>query len=464
MIFERTHRPQVNDKFARRYGGRLLGGMNAEPARNLLTVSQALGLPPSPESRPPAVDTQVDPARLNLGDHFSFVYNKGARAGERRTVTLHEKEKVKGRTSVCLICWEDDPKRAGVVKSVKIWPSLTADVSYHKETLVGPNQQFGPCSAASTLQSPLGLKPSQSVQDTTIGATKLALNMPPEAHGYNNMLARYKTSGGLHWVATGNSSGSAVPVEAAKGSFTLPASPAFQEPSVFFYTGEKMIPIMNAQVDEFKESLYGFQYTLDYASVFMKLCRKLGAGKTVKFILDRKNFFDSSCARQAPRIKELIDAGAKIKILKPEGAGFACMHAKTLIFDEKVVLTGSVNLTHNGLERNKEHLIRVLEPSVVSAMLQDFELTWKQADTITLEDLERMTEKHDNREAKKKSSRSSQSGDASDNDSEWHSSSSKSGSSLSKNASRSVSRSLSAELSPCHEEEAVEKKEFREDS
>ena len=255
-----------------------------------------------------------------------------------------------------------------------------------------------------------------------------------------------------------------MPVEAAKGSFTLPASPAFQEPSVFFYTGEKMIPIMNAQVDEFKESLYGFQYTLDYASVFMKLCRKLGAGKTVKFILDRKNFFDSSCARQAPRIKELIDAGAKIKILKPEGSGFACMHAKTLIFDEKVVLTGSVNLTHNGLERNKEHLIRVLEPSVVSAMLQDFELTWKQADTITLEDLERMTEKHDNREAKKKSSRSSQSGDASDNDSEWRSLSSRSGSSLSKNASRSVSRSLSAELSPCHEEEAVEKKEFREDS
>ena len=104
--------------------------------------------------------------------------------------------------------------------------------------------------------------------------------------------------------------------------------------------------------------------------VFMKLCGKLGAGKTVKFILDRKNFFDSSCARQAPRIKELIDAGAKIKILKPEGSGFACMHAKTLIFDEKVVLTGSVNLTHNGLERNKEHLIRVLEPSVVSAMLK----------------------------------------------------------------------------------------------
>ena len=127
MIFERTHRPQVKDKFARRYGGRLLGGMNAEPVRNLLTVNQALGLPPSPESRPPAVDTQVDPARLNLGDHFSFVYNKGARAGERRTVTLHHKVKEKGRTSLHFICWETQKK--GVVKVAKLCPSLTTEVT-----------------------------------------------------------------------------------------------------------------------------------------------------------------------------------------------------------------------------------------------------------------------------------------------------------------------------------------------
>jgi len=207
-----------------------------------------------------------------------------------------------------------------------------------------------------------------------------------------------------------------------------------------------------------KESLHGFQYTLDYTTAFMKLCGKLGAGKQAKLILDRKNFFDSSGARQVPRIKELLDAGAMVKIFKPEGTGFACMHAKTLIFDKKVVLTGSVNLTHNGLEHNKEQMIRVLEPSAVAAMLLDFEQTWKRADTVTLEDLESMMEQHVKREAKKKSSRSSQSGDASDNESEWRSASSRSGGSVSKNASRSVSRSLSAELSPCQEESVVEKK------
>ena len=59
-------------------------------------------------------------------------------------------------------------------------------------------------------------------------------------------------------------------------------------------------------------------------------------------------------------------------------------------------------MTHTERESNKEHMIRDLEQSVVSAMLQNVELTWKQADTVTSEDLERMTEKHDNKEAKKK--------------------------------------------------------------
>ena len=77
MIFERTHRLQAKDKFVRRYGGRLLGGMNGEPESNLLTVSQALGLaledrPDRPRSL--TSDTRVVPARLMAGDEFSFVY------------------------------------------------------------------------------------------------------------------------------------------------------------------------------------------------------------------------------------------------------------------------------------------------------------------------------------------------------------------------------------------------------
>jgi phosphatidylserine/phosphatidylglycerophosphate/cardiolipin synthase-like enzyme len=52
------------------------------------------------------------------------------------------------------------------------------------------------------------------------------------------------------------------------------------------------------------------------------------------------------------------------------------MHAKTLIFDKRVVLTGSVNMTHNGFENNKEHLFRIDTPSTVLDVYEDFLETW----------------------------------------------------------------------------------------
>ena len=290
-------------------------------------------------------DTRVVPARLMAGDEFSFVYNKGARAGGRRTVTLHNKVQLEGRRDLLLNCFETD--KAGIVKVVKVWPSLTEEVSYHKEASVGSNQQSGPCSTAPTLQNPLGKGSSRSEQDTTIGITKIALNLPPETRGYKAEWKREMLELRAHNYASGllqigdSTSGSVVSANAERAP---PAST--REPTVSFFTGSDMIPRLCFEVEEMKESLHGFQYTLDYTTAFMKLCRKLGAGKQAKLILDRKNFYDSSCARQAPRIKELTDAGAMIKILKAEGSGFACMHAKTLIFDKKVVLTGSVNLTH----------------------------------------------------------------------------------------------------------------------
>jgi phosphatidylserine/phosphatidylglycerophosphate/cardiolipin synthase-like enzyme len=86
------------------------------------------------------------------------------------------------------------------------------------------------------------------------------------------------------------------------------------------------------------------------------------------------------------------------------------MHAKTLIFDERVVLSGSVNMTHNGFEKNKKHLWRITEPSAVAEAFRDFEDTWKKATVIGKEEVQLMMEKHDARERKKKSSSSKSEG------------------------------------------------------
>jgi len=61
------------------------------------------------------------------------------------------------------------------------------------------------------------------------------------------------------------------------------------------------------------------------------------------------------------------------------------MHVKTMIVDERVVLTGSVNMTHNGLENNKEHLYRITVPTAVAAVVEDFDATWAGAEPVTTE-------------------------------------------------------------------------------
>ena len=66
------------------------------------------------------------------------------------------------------------------------------------------------------------------------------------------------------------------------------------------------------------------------------------------------------------------------------------MHVKSLIFDERVLLTGSVNMTHNGYENNKEHLYRITEPSLVVDVVADFEKDWSAAEPVTQQHIDTM--------------------------------------------------------------------------
>jgi phosphatidylserine/phosphatidylglycerophosphate/cardiolipin synthase-like enzyme len=77
--------------------------------------------------------------------------------------------------------------------------------------------------------------------------------------------------------------------------------------------------------------------------------------------------------------------------MKPEGGGwFASMHVKTWIVDKQVVITGSTNTTHNGLENNKEQMFRIREPSVVDQVIADFEQTWDEGVPVSQQVLEEM--------------------------------------------------------------------------
>ena len=160
------------------------------------------------------------------------------------------------------------------------------------------------------------------------------------------------------------------------------------------------------ELDGLQASFQGHQYCIDHTDSCIKMVFQLGKGRQGRLIFDQSMFMDGSCARQPPRIKELWDAGCRMKLLRPQGGPYARMHVKSLIFDERVVLTGSVNLTHNGHENNKEHMFRITEPTTVAAVVADFEKDWNEAEELTQQLMNTMLENAEKHKVEREKSRS----------------------------------------------------------
>ena len=186
---------------------------------------------------------------------------------------------------------------------------------------------------------------------------------------------------------------------------------AQREPTVRFFTDAAMWPVMERELDAMQASFDALQYNVDHTACCVKMISKM-VGQKVKgrILFDKGNFFESSCARQAPRVKELWDNGCEMKVMKPKsGSGFACMHVKTIIFDAQVLLTGSVNITHNGMENNVEQMYRIVEPTAVADAMTDFEKRWEVAETVTNVEIVEMMSRHYKREERKERSQRSRS-------------------------------------------------------
>ena len=85
------------------------------------------------------------------------------------------------------------------------------------------------------------------------------------------------------------------------------------------------------------------------------------------------------------------------------------MHAKCLILDRELVFDGSVNLTHNGMENNKEHLYRITHKPTVSRVFDDFCREWARAEVVGNDKISMMMQKDAETKRKKGNARGSSS-------------------------------------------------------
>ncbi len=85
------------------------------------------------------------------------------------------------------------------------------------------------------------------------------------------------------------------------------------------------------------------------------------------------------------------------------GAPYANMHAKSLVVDGRVLLTGSVSMTNNGFENKKKQLFRFTDQALIGQVVSDFENDWKIAEPVTQARItEMMVTWQAQKEAKKK--------------------------------------------------------------
>lgn len=70
--------------------------------------------------------------------------------------------------------------------------------------------------------------------------------------------------------------------------------------------------------------------------------------------------------------KELLKGTIFLKIYNPEHNNIR-MHNKYCIIDNEIVLTGSLNWTHYGLNYNDENLIVILDPEIAKKYNKDFQ-------------------------------------------------------------------------------------------
>jgi phosphatidylserine/phosphatidylglycerophosphate/cardiolipin synthase-like enzyme len=165
---------------------------------------------------------------------------------------------------------------------------------------------------------------------------------------------------------------------------------------VTFYTDRAIVDAILEGVRRAEDSIDMWCYCIDYTPLFFLMCRRIAEGVVGRFILDMGNFYSSSCTRQAERITDLYQAGVAagqpgmLRVVKPKPSGFSNMHCKTTIIDGRIIYTGSPNMTHNGLENNKEHFFRMTQANVVQRLADDFEAMWQASEPVDDNMMERM--------------------------------------------------------------------------
>ena len=144
-----------------------------------------------------------------------------------------------------------------------------------------------------------------------------------------------------------------------------------------------------------RRKFYGQQYSLDaWDELLQHLCRHCkfaapGESEPVKgrLLLDKNYLSQRQCVGQIGCVREMVIRGCQVKMIKPDGNGFACMHVKSWLIDDAIYVTGSQNSTHQSLGHNIEEFLVVTNRAVCEQKRRQFEQLWMNERCIEVDQL-----------------------------------------------------------------------------
>ncbi|ADR36110.1 phospholipase D/Transphosphatidylase [Oceanithermus profundus DSM 14977] len=139
--------------------------------------------------------------------------------------------------------------------------------------------------------------------------------------------------------------------------------------SVFFSPGygEAALERIVRELDAAEREVWVAAFVLTHPRVLEALNAAARRGVEVRVLLERRNLPDSREEALGPRVEVREDANP------------AAMHLKTIVIDERTVVTGSFNFTRSAVSRNDENLLVLTHPQLARRYKEKVWQAWRRA-------------------------------------------------------------------------------------
>ena len=113
----------------------------------------------------------------------------------------------------------------------------------------------------------------------------------------------------------------------------------------------------------------------------------------MRIVVDTGQITNPSGAYQISALQRLMECGAHVRTRKPKAAFHSIQHEKSWMFDNRIIVTGSMNLTTNSATHCEENVCITREVGAVEAFRAHYVWIFGDARDVTQDELEMAQQK-----------------------------------------------------------------------